>query len=131
MSLHTPQPFATYVYEHEYARSGDARRFEFALSYLIEGTQQQVFLRWPWSYSETEQQLDAASGLDGCGARRARELTNFERYVESQLHKHHERLYAVEGQELLVRGRAEGATRTYGAPGSAPLQDRPDPAQPP
>ena len=104
MSLHTPQPFATYVYEHEYARSGDARRFEFALSYLIEGTQQQVFLRWPWSYAGTEPGADAVP--DGFSALRQRELTNFERYVESQLHKHRERLYAVDGQELLVRGKA-------------------------
>ena len=106
MSLHTPQPFATYVYEHEYAQRGDARRFEFAFSYLIEGTQQQVFLRWPWSYAHTEPGAGGAAGSDGFGALRQRELTNFERYVESQLHKHRERLYAVEGQELLVRGKA-------------------------
>jgi hypothetical protein len=105
MSLHTPRPFAAYVYEHEYASSGAARRFEFAFSYLIEGTEQQVFLRWPWSYSASEP-IEAAAALDGFGAQRARELTNFERYVEGQLHKHRERLYAVDDQELLVRGKA-------------------------
>jgi hypothetical protein len=106
MSLHTPRPFAAYVYEHEYASSGAARRFEFAFSYLIEGTERQLFLRWPWSYAASEPPAEAAAGLDGYGARRAHEITNFERYVEGQLHKHRERLYAVDGQELLVRGAA-------------------------
>jgi hypothetical protein len=100
------KPFAAYVLTHEFPRTGDARKFEFGLPFRIEGTKDLNYRRWPWSYSGTQEAIDAIDGLDGLKTRREEQMAAFQRWLEKELKVTGDKLYAVQGEELLVRGTA-------------------------
>jgi hypothetical protein len=106
MIIGTSQPLATYITEHELPGTGRARVFELQLRYQVEESKQQKVLRWRWTYTGAQEAVDRSNGRNGYRARIALEKQTFIRQVLRELRQRGEKLYSVEGQEILSRGKS-------------------------
>lgn len=104
--------FADYVFPQDFPRIGDAHKFVFRLPFVIEGSDRAGEIEWPWSYSDTQEAIDQKAGVDGLRIRFEQEMDAFRRHVEKELAESGQRLYAVAGTPLLVRGPKPDRTRT-------------------
>jgi hypothetical protein len=106
MTINTAQPLATYVMERELPCTGHARVFELLLPYQVEESNQARAFRSQWTYTGAQEAIDRSTGKNGYRARHALEKRAFIRQILRELRHRSERLYSVEGQQVLVRGRS-------------------------
>lgn len=102
--IQTKKALGEYVAIEELQATGDARKFVAHLPFKREGSIKIETMRWLWKYSGTQEEIDRRAGVDGAEQLKVAQVEAFRRFVESELERAGERLYADESTTMLIRG---------------------------